>query len=398
MEDYAISEVQNIKKKIVMIVEDDEKLVEALIPFCEVMPLRFSYNVDKYSSEYIEHTKELFSYYYDLSNLYKNEILRLKKHFKHYMRYPFILYVSDKNKNYNLILNICKDLKIECISNKKDFILKIKNDKKVFLIDSDQTLKNDKGYISEKNRKAIKRVVDNGDYAIICTARPRYHTLEIMDDISASNYIISSNGAEIFDAKKNKIIKSYYVDKKTVNYLIKICFKLDIRLVLSSDDIDFVTKNIRNESQILLMKNKFHEQLKNVKIKTCMVIDSNIDAVLNLKKIISLKDNICIINEKSQQDKYTEEWFCVGNKKANKGNGLLYIANYLKVPIINTIAIGNDYNDVPMFNVCNISISVDNADDEIKSLTKYSVASNNNNGVAEAINKVYDELNDTMTQ
>lgn len=390
MEDYSIEEIHNINNKVVMLVEDDEHLIDTLSPFCEIMPLRFSYNLDNFTASYIEKTKTLFSYYYNITNTYNNELLRLKKHFKHFLRKPFILYVNKKNSNYKLIANICNDLKIECISNRRLFISKIKNDKKIFFIDSDGTLRYDNGKISAKNKEAINKITINGDYAIICTARPRYHTLELMKETKSSNYIISSNGAEIYDVNKNVVVKSYYVDKRIVYQLIDECYKHDLRLVLSTDnDVDYITKEIRNNSQVLLSNKSYKNQLLNVKIKTCMVIDSKINDVFQLKEKILNMNNVCIINEKSKDDPYHEEWFCVGNKNATKGNALVLISNYLKVPLKNTISIGNDNNDISMFENSNISFAVSNSSDNIKKRVDYIVSSNNNDGVAEAVNLLY---------
>ena len=47
----------------------------------EVMPIRYSYDLSCFSSEYIELTKSLFTYYYTEENSYDNELLRLKKHY-----------------------------------------------------------------------------------------------------------------------------------------------------------------------------------------------------------------------------------------------------------------------------------------------------------------------------
>ena len=95
MEDYdVLNEMHSINQKIVMLVEDDEKLFFDISSFCEVMPLRFSYDLSNFSDSYIEKTKKLFSYYFNLENSYKNELLRLKKHFTHFSRFPFILYIS----------------------------------------------------------------------------------------------------------------------------------------------------------------------------------------------------------------------------------------------------------------------------------------------------------------
>lgn len=126
MEDYSPEELQNIKDKIVMIVEDDETLCDKISSYAEVIPLRFSYDLSSFSNEYIDKTKSLFTYYYTIDNFYNNEMLRLKKHFKHFMRYPKYLYINENNPNYDLIKKVCNDLDIECITNKELFISKVK--------------------------------------------------------------------------------------------------------------------------------------------------------------------------------------------------------------------------------------------------------------------------------
>ena len=84
----------------VMIVEDDETLYDKISSYAEVIPLRFSYDLSSFSNEYIDKTKSLFTYYYTIDNFYNNEMLRLKKHFKHFMRYPKYLYINENNQWY----------------------------------------------------------------------------------------------------------------------------------------------------------------------------------------------------------------------------------------------------------------------------------------------------------
>lgn len=391
MEDYdVINEMHNIKEKVVMFVEDDEKIYKLLVNDCECMPIRFSYDVSNFSEEYINDTKELFTFYYNNENTFENELLKLKKHFKHYKRYPFIIYINKDNKNYLNIKKMCDILKIECVTNKKIFIKKATNDKKIFLIDSDDTLRDSVGNISSKNKKGIKKIISNGDYAIICTARPRYHTLKIMKQSKASKFIISSNGAELYDANKDRTIKSCFIDKKDVYKIIEVCFKYDVRLVLSLDDCDYVTKIIRNRNQYILDRNKYKNQLNGKKIKICMIIDEKKDAVKSVREKLVENKNLTIINEKNDNDDYYEEWFTVGNGNANKGSAAISMSDYLMVPLKNVITIGNDYNDLPMFKISGISITLENAPDNLKKMTTYTVSSNDKDGVYEGIMKVYD--------
>ena len=58
------------------------------------------------------------------------------------------------------------------------------------------------------------------------------------------------------------------------------------------------------------------------------------------------------------------------------------MSDYLNIPIENTIAIGNDKNDISMFEVAGLSVAVDNASDDIKSKVDYITLSNDEDGVA----------------
>lgn len=67
MEDYDVFlEMQNLKnKKTILIIEDDEKFISnnLLSSEIEIIPIRLSYDLSSFSNEYIENTKQLFTFY-----------------------------------------------------------------------------------------------------------------------------------------------------------------------------------------------------------------------------------------------------------------------------------------------------------------------------------------------
>ena len=74
------------------------------------------------------------------------------------------------------------------------------------------------------------------------------------------------------------------------------------------------------------------------------------------------------------------------NINGNKGNGLKVMAEYFKIPLEETVAIGDQQNDVPMFKVAGLSIAMGNAEEEIQKLCDFVTLTNDENGVAHAIN------------
>lgn len=383
MEDYDVfNEMQNIKNKsTIIIIEDDENFIikNLLDSSFEIIPIRFNYDLSCFSNSYIDKTKKLFTYYYNEKNSYQNELLRLKKHFIHYQRKPIIAYIPNDNK-YTKLKSILNEIGIKCISDKEQLIIML-NIKLIF-IDSDDTLKKTDGTISDRAKKAIQENRKVGNKIIICTARPRYQTLEVMKEAGSDDIIVSSNGSEIYDSNDNKIIFNSFIDKNSVIKLVKYAYSKDIRLILTMEDYDYVTKEIRNPNQKLLNKHNYVEELTGCNVKQCMFIDKKSEEIYKIKDILSEDNKLHIVDEINKNSPYEEKWFSVSNSNCSKGKALKIVSKYLNIPIENTIAIGNDKNDISMFEVAGLSVAVANASDNIKSKVKHITLSNDEDGVA----------------
>jgi Cof subfamily protein (haloacid dehalogenase superfamily) len=77
----------------------------------------------------------------------------------------------------------------------------------------------------------------------------------------------------------------------------------------------------------------------------------------------------------------------VTHMNGNKGNGLKSMARYFNIPLEDTVAIGDEKNDIPMFNVAGLSIAMENAEEEVKKHADIVTLTNDENGVAYAIDK-----------
>ena len=251
--------------------------------------------------------------------------------------------------------------------------------KYLIAIDSDGTLRHSDGTISNKTKKTIRKVVDCGNIVVICTARPRYYTLNISNEVGLNEYLISSNGTEIYDNINKKSIYCNYLPKKECKAIYKETKRLGLRAIFVSENTEYVTMFTRNESQIFLDDSNNDKVIKN-NIKQVMIISDNKDLVREYKKIIEQKANLSVVD--SSRDDKKELWFSVINSKSSKGNSLKKLANYLDIPIKNTIAIGNDNNDISMIDVAGFGIAVDNSTDQLKRHADYITKSNDEDGVA----------------
>ncbi|KQL41959.1 hypothetical protein AN960_01475 [Bacillus sp. FJAT-25509] len=77
----------------------------------------------------------------------------------------------------------------------------------------------------------------------------------------------------------------------------------------------------------------------------------------------------------------------ITHMNGNKGYGLKAMASYFQIPLENTVAIGDEKNDLPMFNIAGLSIAMGNAEEEVKLACDLVTLSNDENGVAYAFEK-----------
>ncbi len=396
MEDYDIfNEMNNIQnRKCIMMFEDDENFIanNILNKDFELIPFRLSYDLSNHSTKYIENTKELFAYYYNDKNSYKNELLRLKKHFVHYRRFPFIVYIPKSIENFETLYKMFIDLNIECVFNKEQFLKKINNDEKLILIDSDDTLRKSDGNISERTKNVITQLKKQKYHIVVCTARPRYHALKVSQEINGDEFLVSSNGAEIYDIQNKTILSNTFIEKKDIYLLIDYAQKHNLRFILTTDNIEYVTKDIRNNNQKLIDLNKYKQQLSNINIKQCMFIDKNQEEIEKAKEYVMNYNSLNIVNEIKEDDFYEEKWFSIGSINSSKGNALKFLADYLNIPIKNTIAIGDDKNDISMLQASGFSVAMENSTIDVKSIADYVILSNNLDGVALFLEKILNSI------
>lgn len=129
MDDYDVfNEMKNIKPIIIGIDMDNsffwsEQINNHLFEF---MPIRLGYNLSGYDKNYIEQTKELFIYYYNNQNTYTNELLKLKKHFKHYQRLPKIAFIPSL-ETYHELNSMLQELGIRVVNTQEEILDYIKN-------------------------------------------------------------------------------------------------------------------------------------------------------------------------------------------------------------------------------------------------------------------------------
>jgi len=80
------------------------------------------------------------------------------------------------------------------------------------------------------------------------------------------------------------------------------------------------------------------------------------------------------------------------NKNVSKGRALALVADYFGVSSSEVMAIGDSYNDVDMLRYAGVGVAMGNSSDEVKSAADLVVPSNDEHGVAVAIDTCLTEF------
>ena len=79
------------------------------------------------------------------------------------------------------------------------------------------------------------------------------------------------------------------------------------------------------------------------------------------------------------------------NKKASKGQSLKELTHQLNIPKERVMAIGDSGNDIDMVEYAGLGVAMGNAIPEVKDVADVVTTTNEENGVAKAINRYFFE-------
>lgn len=269
-------------------------------------------------------------------------------------------------------------------------------DIKMIVVDLDGTLLNINKGCSKNTKEYLKKLKELGYIIVIATGRVLMDSISVTDGAEFANYIIANSGGLIYDMNNKKIIKNNYIDK------------LEVRRILESynNDIDYITmcdlysynrygyndikmdffydKNINDIDKFILEDNNIYHMI--VKFRDISLLDRY------YKMYDSDKIDVLVMQDSFNENK----WLEIFSEGVNKYNGIKYISKLENISNDNIIAFGDSSNDMEMIKNVGIGVSMGNAIDELKDISKYITISHNEDGVIYFLKK-YIEENDLVS-
>lgn len=281
-------------------------------------------------------------------------------------------------------------------------------------VDLDGTLLNGYGIVTENTKKTIENVMKKGIDVIIASGRPIDSIKTIAKEIKSEKYFIAGNGALIYDIKKDEIIYEQYMNKKKVLEIIKLCEENSIAYNVYTDKTILATalkynvlyyhkenlKKAENKKTNISIVSNMYEYVKNMKEEKFLKIticDENQTVFNSIMKKLRKIDGIEVLDVSHMSRKvirqgtedvpieyyYTE----ISLKDVDKWNAIEYLIQKLNIKKEEVIAIGDNINDKKMIENAGLGIAPKGSTPIVTEIADYITDSNNNEGVAKALEK-----------
>ncbi|MCM1497994.1 MAG: Cof-type HAD-IIB family hydrolase [Clostridium sp.] len=264
---------------------------------------------------------------------------------------------------------------------------------KMIACDLDETLLSSDRSISEHNIEAIKQATGLGVKFVPATGRGYNSvggTLEKLGLLDKENeYVISYNGGAVTENRENKLLHFEGISFALAQELYRRGLSYNVCIHVYTKEMVYAYRFWQEEMDYLAGRMEvteiFTENLDFLAGQDIVkVLYMNTDYSY-LKKIEEeLKDITGEIDVSYSSNRYIE----FNRKGVNKGSGLMFLANRLGIKPEETIAIGDNFNDLSMLRAAGLGVGVQNTIKEMKPLCDYiTTATNNESAVAEVIEK-----------
>lgn len=285
---------------------------------------------------------------------------------------------------------------------------------KLVAIDLDGTLLDSYSQISQRSKTAIKNAINKGVKVVIASGRGVMSVRNFANETGANEYAICGNGAIVYDFKEENIIYDKFLNQKKVLQLIKICEENSIYYSIYTQN-SIIAKSLNYN--VLFYHQENANKPDGKKTNICITEDVY-QYVLSRKetdytKITICDDNNVIFNSiirklrevkgidvldvghmskklmKLGTEVHSIEYFYteITSENTDKWNAIEFLIQKLGIKKEEVIAIGDNINDQTMLENAGLGIAMANSAPYIQQMGDSVTESNNEDGVAKAIEK-----------
>ncbi|BDR56800.1 Cof-type HAD-IIB family hydrolase [Xylocopilactobacillus apis] len=261
---------------------------------------------------------------------------------------------------------------------------------KLICIDLDGTLLNDLLQITDYTKNVITEARNAGIKIVITSGRPLTGVYSIIDrlDLNSEDYVITYNGG-LIQKVDGTTIQQFSLPYSSVLEIDLFNRNLGTYVEFQTESSAYTTwhqinwhgsfENYMTRLPLYIKEHgKLPEDINYIKAMTND--DQKVLDQIEKKIPLSFYNKLTVIRSSRHNIEYL-------NKQSSKGNAMAALAKKLNIEIEETMAIGDQLNDLSMINQAGIGVAMGNAISIIKQAAEVETNDNNHDGVAHAIEK-----------
>lgn len=264
---------------------------------------------------------------------------------------------------------------------------------KLLVLDVDETLLNDEREISKRTLAALLKVQQMGVRIVLASGRPTYGLMPLAKTLELGNYggfVLSYNGCQIIKAQNGEILFERRINPEMLPYLEKKARKNgfaiftyhDDTLITDSPDNEYIKNEALLNNLKIIREDEFSTAIDFAPCK-CMLVSDKEKALIGLEQ--HWEKRLAGTLDAFRSEPYFLEVVPCGVNKANTLGALL---EHLGVTREEVIAVGDGVCDVTMLQLAGMGVAMGHSQDSVKVCADYVTASNEEDGVALAVEKL----------
>jgi len=262
---------------------------------------------------------------------------------------------------------------------------------KLVALDMDGTLLNSEKQISERTKQTIANARAQGTQVVLVSGRPTEGMMDYVEQLGMTgedDYVLSYNASVVLKAKSGEIIRSRILKGSDAKNLASLAHDLGVhvhaftaRQGLITPKQNYYTTHEATVNGLPVSEVDFATLDDDEAVMKVMMIDEpeRLSAAINNMPAIATEQYTMV-----QSAPFFLEFL---NPNSNKGAGVGMLAEHLGIDASEVIGMGDAGNDKHLIEYAGLGIAMGNATDDIKAIANHITASNDEDGVAIAIEK-----------
>ncbi|SEI95595.1 hypothetical protein SAMN02910453_1686 [Lachnospiraceae bacterium A10] len=263
---------------------------------------------------------------------------------------------------------------------------------KAIALDLDGTLTNSKKEVSKRNKEAVRKAAEQGVKIILASGRPIPGVTKIAKILhleEVGGYILSYNGGLIVDCKTGEVIRRETIPTEYYHTIVQTARKHGVT-AMTYDSEGIITENPTDKYCEL------EARINNIPIKKKYPLEEAAaeDPVVKFLVVGEPEDLKPVYEELNAKLNgavnifYSEPYFMeITPQGIEKASSLDLLLHAIGLDQKHLMACGDGFNDIPMLRYAGLSVAMENAQPETKEWADYIAPSNDEDGVAVAIEK-----------